>query len=250
MIHQHVRVTRVRVEPLFELCKEKAAPNGMDYDPQRDELLIADQGDGTLITVSHPAGARTETIFAAEADRPSGVKRCRWQGQETVFISGTYGLELTLVQGEKVFSIDHRGVGTGIVDFAQDRVHGTHTGFHGLEWDGEYLWAASPPGKALFKMKLEHAASGPAITSCSWFPLAAGNRPHGLAWADAEKKQLWCNDTTLGAVYRYDTEAGACMEILVLPLDAPKAHGMTKVGDRLWYCEDTTARICQIIPLD
>jgi len=247
MIHRQVRVTRARVEPLFKLHKEKAAPNGMDYDPQRDELLVADQGDGALITVAHPREKnREESVFAAGADRPSGVKRCLWQGQETVFISGTYGLELTVVQGGKVFDVDHRGVGTGIVDFAQDRVHGTHTGFHGLEWDGEHLWAASPPAKAIFRLELE----GRAITSCSWFPLAAGNRPHGLAWADPEKTQLWCNETTLGAVYRYDVETGACLEILVLPPDAPKAHGMTKVGDCLWYCEDTTGMICEIIPLD
>lgn len=249
MIHNHVRVTRARVELLFVLRKEGTAPNGLDYDSQRDELLIADQGDGALITVSRPSEEnRRESVFAAHANKPSGVARCLWQGQETVFISGTYGLELTVIQGGKVFSIDHRGIGTGIVDFAQDRVNGTHTGFHGLEWDGEHLWAASPPAKAIFKMKVEDIASGPAITSCSWFPVAAGNRPHGLAWADPQQTQLWCNDTTLGAVYRYDTETGACLEILVLPPDAPKAHGMTRVGERLWYCEDTTGRICQIIP--
>ena len=251
MIHDRVRVRAARVETLFKLQKSESMPNGLDYDEVRDELLIADQGDGALITVARPASAnREERVFATGANKPSGVVRCQWQGQDTIFIAGTYGLELTLIQGEQVFSVSHRGVGTGIVDFAQDLVNGTHTGFHGLEWDGEYLWGASPPGKALFKMKLEHTASGPAITSCSWFPVAAGNRPHGLAWANSQHTEIWCNDTTLGVVYRYDTRTGACLEIIVLPPDAPKAHGMTLVGERLWYCEDNTALICEIIPLN
>jgi streptogramin lyase len=214
-------------------------------------LLIADQGDGELITVARPASPdRKETAFAAGANKPSGVVRCPWQGRDTIFIAGTYGLELTAIQGERVFAISHRGVGTGIVDYAQDRVNGTHTGFHGLEWDGEYLWGASPPGKALFKMKLEDTPGGPAITSASWFPVAAGNRPHGLAWADEQHTELWCNDTTIGAVYRYDARTGACLEVLVLPAGAPVAHGLTMVRGELWYCEDNTALICKIIPLN
>ena len=250
MVHDQVRIRQTRVEPLFKLHKEGAMPNGLDYDEGRDELLVADQGDGALITVAHPGSAdREEKVFAAGANKPSGVVRCQWQGRDTIFIAGTYGLELTVIQGDRIFAITHRGVGTGIVDYAQDLVNGAHTGFHGLEWDGECLWGASPPGKALFKMKLEDTPGGPAITSCSWFPVAAGNRPHGLAWADAQHHQLWCNDTTVGAVYRYDTRTGACCEVLVLPPDAPKAHGMTRVGDQLWYCEDNTALICKIIPL-
>lgn len=251
MIHGQAPIRQTRVETLFKLQKEGAMPNGLDYDAERDELLIADQGDGALITVSRPTSSgRGERVFAAGANKPSGVVRCQWLGRDTIFIAGTYGLELTVIQGERVFALSHRGVGTGIVDFAQDLVNGTHTGFHGLEWDGAYLWGASPPGKALFRMQLEDTAAGPVITSASWFPVAAGNRPHGLAWADQEHTQLWCNDTTIGAVYRYDTRTGACLEVLVLPPDAPKAHGLTMVHGQLWYCEDNTALICKIIPLN
>lgn len=251
MIHSQVRIRQTRVETLFKLQKAGAMPNGLDYDEARDELLIADQGDGDLITVAHPGSPdRNETVFAAGANKPSGVVRCQWQGKDTIFIAGTYGLELTVIQPGRVFTITQRGVGTGIVDYAQDLVNGTHTGFHGLEWDGEYLWGASPPGKALFKMKLVDAPGGPVITAASWFPVAAGNRPHGLAWANSQCTELWCNDTTIGAVYRYDTRSGACGEVLVLPADAPKAHGMTMVGGELWYSEDNTALICRILPLN
>jgi hypothetical protein len=251
MFHSQVRIRQTRVETLFKLQKTGAMPNGLDYDEGRDELLVSDQGDGALITVAGPGSPdRRETIFAAGANKPSGLVRCQWQGKDTIFIAGTYGLDLTVIQGERVFAISHRGVGTGIVDFAQDLVNGTHTGFHGLEWDGEFLWGASPPGKALFKMKLEDTPGGPAITSASWFAVAAGNRPHGLAWANPQCTELWCNDTTIGAVYRYDTRTGTCLEVLVLPPDAPKAHGMTLVRGDLWYCEDNTALFCKIIPLN
>jgi hypothetical protein len=47
-------------------------------------------------------------------------------------------------------------------------------------------------------------------------------------------------------VYRYDTFSGDCLEILVLPADAPFSHGMTMVDGDLWYCEDTTAKICRV----
>jgi hypothetical protein len=47
-------------------------------------------------------------------------------------------------------------------------------------------------------------------------------------------------------VYRYDTVSGDCLEILVLPADAPFSHGMTRVDGDLWYCEDTTAKICRV----
>jgi sugar lactone lactonase YvrE len=264
MLHRGVRVRHSRVEELFTLQKAGAKPNGLHFDAARDELLVADQSDGDLITVARPKSAsRAESLFAAESPKPSGVTRCLLAGEDTIFMSGTYGLVLTLIQNNqiqdnqpqaknpqnkdgtarKVSSIDHRGVGSGIVDFAADLLKGTHTGYHGLEWDGSHLWAASPPAKAIFRLTLEQRQ----IVACDFFPVACGNRPHGLAWADEDKTQLWCNDTTLGAAYRYDCRTGACLEILVLPTDAPESHGMTRVGDELWYCEDHSGKICRVM---
>ena len=244
MLHRGVRVTHARVEEVFTLQKEGCKPNGLQYDAARDELLVADQADGELLTVSRPhSAARTERRFAAGSPKPSGVTRCIYGGVDTVFMSGTYGRVLTLVRDGATSAIDHRGVGSGIVDFAADLVKGTHTGYHGLEWDGSRLWAASPPGKAVFRLELE----GDRVVSCDCFPVAFGNRPHGLAWADGDKTQIWCNDTTLGAVYRYECRTGTCLEILVLPEDAPESHGMTRVGDELWYCEDHSGKICRIL---
>jgi hypothetical protein len=173
-------VTQSRVEIRCTVQKEGARPNGLHYDPADDQLLIVDQGDGDLITIDDPRGARRESVFQANSGKPSGVVRTDFGGRDTIFMASTYNLALTQVRGDEAVEVDVRGVGTGIVDFAQDLVNGTHTGYHGLEWDGEYLWASSPPGKAIFKMKLEETADGTAVSECSWFPVAFGNRPHGL----------------------------------------------------------------------
>ena len=243
-------VTQSRVEIRCAVQKEDARPNGLHYDSADDQLFIVDQGDGDLITIDDPRGARRESVFQANSGKPSGVVRTDFGGQDTIFMASTYNLALTQVRGDEAVEVDVRGVGTGIVDFAQDLVNGTHTGYHGLEWDGDYLWASSPPGKAIFKMKLKETADGTAVSECSWFPVAFGNRPHGLAWADDAKTQIWCNDTTLHAAYRYDAASGECLEILVLPKDAPDSHGMTIVDGHLWYCEDQPpGRICEVIPL-
>lgn len=254
MAMHHVRVRRARVESLFVLEKEGARPNGLQYDAPTDRLLVADQADGALITVQDPRGARRQSSFAAGSTGPSGVIVMPWQGEQVVVMSGTHAPDLTVIQQNDdggfgdVWHVNHRGVGTGIVGFSKEPVNGQHTGFHGLEWDGTHLWAASPPGRAIFKLDLASDAAGrPEIVGCAWFPLAFGDRCHGLAWADAAKRTVWCNDTTLNCVYRYDTVTGDCLEILALPEDAPFSHGMTMVDGELWYCEDTTATICRVL---
>jgi sugar lactone lactonase YvrE len=249
-MHHDVKVTHSRIEVRYQVQKEGTQPNGLHYDSASDQLLVVDQADGDLITIANPRHAPRESVLQAGSNKPSGVVRTDFGGRDTVFMASTYGLAITQVRGEKSVEVDCRGVGTGIVDFAKDLVNGTHTGYHGLEWDGEYLWAASPPGKAIFKMRLEESDAGTAITSCSWFPVVFGNRPHGLAWADQDKTQLWCNDTTLHTIYRYDVQTAACREIVILPQDAPQSHGMTIIDGHLWYCEDQhPGRICEVIPL-
>ena len=62
MLHRGVRVSHAQVEEIFTLQKEGAKPNGLHYDAARDELLVADQADGELLTVSRPrAAARAES---------------------------------------------------------------------------------------------------------------------------------------------------------------------------------------------
>lgn len=246
---RNVPVRRARVEVLFALEKAGAKPNGLQYHAPTDRLLVADQADGDLITVDDPRGARRQSCFAAGSTGPSGVVVMPWSDELITVLSGTHAPDLTVIAADgSVTSVDHRGVGTGIVGFSKEPVTGQHTGFHGLEWDGTHLWASSPPGKAIFRLDLQPDADGrPSVLGCSWFRLAFGDRPHGLAWADADRRTVWCNDTTLNTVYRYDTATGACLEILVLPADAPLSHGMTIVDGDLWYCEDTTARICRVV---
>lgn len=245
----HVQVRRAQVDVLFTLEKEGAKPNGLQYDAATDRLLVADQADGALITVEDPRGARRQSSFAAGSTGPSGVIVMPWNGALVTIMSGTHAPDLTVIEQDgTVYHVDHRGVGTGIVGFSKEPVTGQHTGFHGLEWDGRNLWASSPPGRAIFRLELESDVDGhPTITGCRWFPLAFGDRPHGLAWADAAMRTVWCNDTTLNTIYRYDVATGACVEILVLPEGAPFSHGMTMVDGDLWYCEDTTAKICRVV---
>ena len=248
MKHDNVKVTQSRVEIRYTVQKEGARPNGLHYDPAADQLFIVDQSDGDLITVDDPRGNPRASVFKANSGKPSGVVRTNFGGRDTLFMASTYNLALTQVRGDEAVEVDVRGVGTGIVGFSKEPVTGQHTGFHGLEWDGTHLWASSPPGRAIFRLDLQPDADGrPLITGCSWFPLAFGDRCHGLAWADAAKRTVWCNDTTLNTVYRYDTVTGKCLEILVLPADAPLSHGMTIVDGDLWYCEDTTAKICRVV---
>ena len=250
MYHSNAKITQSRIETRYEVQKEECRPNGLHYDPVGDKLYIVDQGDGDLITVSDPRNNPQESVFKANSGKPSGVVTTNFGGQDTIFMASTYNLAITQVRGEEAVEVDVRGIGTGIVDFAQDLINGTHTGYHGLEWDGENLWASSPPGKAIFKIQLAETDTGTTVSACSWFPIVFGNRPHGLAWADEAKTQIWCNDSTLHTAYRYDIATGACLEILVLPKDAPDSHGMTIVDGHLWYCEDLdTGRICEAIPL-
>jgi hypothetical protein len=137
MIHGQARIRQTRVETLFKLQKEGAMPNGLDYDEERDELLIADQGDGALITVARPGSPeRQEGVFAAGANKPSGVVRCQWLGLDTIFIAGTYGLQTTVIGRQFLPSPTAGWARTSSI--LQDLVNGTHTGFHGLEWDGEH----------------------------------------------------------------------------------------------------------------
>ena len=237
------RVTQSRVEIRWSIEKEGARPNGLHYDPASDQLLIVDQGDGDLITIDDPRGARRESVFQAKSGKPSGVVRTDFGGQDTIFMASTYNLALTQVRGDEAVEVDVRGVGTGIVDFAEDLVNGTHTGYHGLEWDGEYLWASSPPGKAIFKMKLEDSADGTAVSECTWFPVAFGNRPHGLAWAD--DGTLWVADTSAGTISRLDAETGRVWE--VIRVEAPvEIHGLTIHQGVLWYCDAATCGIGQL----
>ena len=249
MSMHHAQVSRAEVEVLFTLEKEGAKPNGLQYDIPTDRLLVADQADGALITVEDPRGARQQSSFAAGSTGPSGVIVMPWNGKLITILSGTPAPDLPVIEADdNIYHVDHRGVGTGIVGFSKEPVTGQHTGFHGLEWDGTHLWASSPPGRAIFRLDLQPDADGrPSITGCSWFPLAFGDRCHGLAWADAAKRTVWCNDTTLNTVYRYDTVTGECLAILVLPADAPQSHGMTIVDGDLWYCEDTTTKICRVV---
>ena len=182
----YVPVRRASVEVLFTLEKDAAKPNGLQYDAATDRLLAADQRDGALIMVEDPRGQRRQSEFAAGSTGPSGVTVMPWQGELVTILSGTHAPDLTVIEaGGQVYSVDHRGVGTGIVGFSKEPVAGQHTGFHGLEWDGNHLWAASPPARAIFRLDLQPDADGrPMIAGCSWFPLVFGNRPHGLAWAD------------------------------------------------------------------
>ena len=55
---RHVPLRRARVEVLFALAKPGAKPNGLQYDPAARRLLVADQGDGALVPVDDPRGAR------------------------------------------------------------------------------------------------------------------------------------------------------------------------------------------------
>ena len=178
----YVPVRRASVEVLFTLEKDAAKPNGLQYDEATDRLLAADQRDGALIMVEDPRGQRRQSEFAAGSTGPSGVTVMPWQGELVTILSGTHAPDLTVIEaGGQVYSVDHRGVGTGIVGFSKEPVAGQHTGFHGLEWDGSHLWAASPPGRAIFR------------STCSPTPPAGHRSPAapGSPWSSETGPTAW-----------------------------------------------------------
>ena len=128
MYHSNAKITQSRIETRYEVQKEECRPNGLHYDPAGDKLYIVDQGDGDLITVSDPRNNPQESVFKANSGKPSGVVTTNFGGQDTIFMASTYNLAITQVRGEEAVEVDVRGIGTGIVDFAQDLINGTHTG--------------------------------------------------------------------------------------------------------------------------
>ncbi len=75
-----------------------------------------------------------------------------------------------------------------------------------------------PPARAIF-----------AIDKASWivqdsFP-TAGDRPHDMAWADADKTRLWCSDSNYNAFFLHDIATGRIVERVNLPAGSPIIHG-------------------------
>ena len=114
------RVTQSRVEIRWSIEKEGARPNGLHYDPASDQLLIVDQGDGDLITIEDPRGARRESVFRANSGKPSGVVSTDFGGQDTIFMASPYNLALTQVRGEAAIEVDIRGVGNHLDECGMD----------------------------------------------------------------------------------------------------------------------------------
>jgi hypothetical protein len=66
---------------------------------------------------------------------------------------------------------------------------------------------------------------------------SAGNRPHDMAWADADKTRFWASDSNLNAFFLQDATTGEISERIQLPDNSPVIHG-AKLYDGYMYCCD------------
>ena len=105
------------------------------------------------------------------------------------------------------------------------------TGAHSILTKGNLLYVAVPPARSIF-----------VIDKTTWIVQdewrTPGNRPHGGCWADDEKRFIWSSDTNLNAFFRYDVETGEIVERMQLPDDSPTIHGVARIGQDIYFCDD------------
>jgi streptogramin lyase len=105
------------------------------------------------------------------------------------------------------------------------------TGAHCPLPKGNLLYIDVPPARAIF-----------AIDKTTWevqlsFP-TAGDRPHDMAWANAEKTKLWCSDSNLNAFILHDATTGEILERVNLPAGSPIIHGAKLHNGYMYMCDD------------
>jgi DNA-binding beta-propeller fold protein YncE len=113
------------------------------------------------------------------------------------------------------------------------------TGAHGILSKGDLLIYVCPPSRAIF-----------VINKKTWevqdvWP-TAGNRPHGITWADASKTSFWNVDSNTNTFYHYDAMSGEIKEAVVVQDDPyTVCHGAKLVNGYMYFCDDV-GWICRI----
>jgi hypothetical protein len=66
-----------------------------------------------------------------------------------------------------------------------------------------------------------------------------GNRPHGMSWADSEKRYFWNCDANENAFYRFNATTGEIVERVQVQDDPyTVCHGTKLIGDYMYFCDD------------
>lgn len=105
------------------------------------------------------------------------------------------------------------------------------TGAHCILTKGNNLYVAVPPARMIY-----------VIDKDSWvvqemFP-TAGDRPHDMAWANANKTHLWSSDSNLNAFYLMDASTGQMTQGIQLPDNSPVIHGAKIYNGYMYCCDD------------
>lgn len=113
------------------------------------------------------------------------------------------------------------------------------TGAHGILSKGDLLIYACPPSRAIF-----------VINKKTWevqdvWP-TAGNRPHGMTWADASKTSFWNVDSNTNTFYHYDAASGEIKDAVVVQDDPyTVCHGAKLINGYMYFCDDV-GWVCRI----
>jgi outer membrane protein assembly factor BamB len=105
------------------------------------------------------------------------------------------------------------------------------TGAHCVLVKGDLLYVDVPPARMIY-----------VINKNTWevqdFFQTAGDRPHDMVWANAEKTQLWCSDSNLAAFFLHDAQTGKILQRIQLPPGSPVVHGAKLYNGYMYYCDD------------
>jgi hypothetical protein len=105
------------------------------------------------------------------------------------------------------------------------------TGAHCILAKGKLLYVDVPPARQIF-----------AIDKDTWVVedafYTAGDRPHDMTWANADKSRLWCADSNYNAFFLHDVRSGDILQRVDLPSGSPVIHGAKLHGDWMYMCDD------------
>jgi hypothetical protein len=276
---------KTRTAPKHEVLYKTThgQPNGLALSKNPNELWVLDQGQGHWITLTNVKDGSVIREFKADVVGPSGLvideDNVMWVASthNTLMVAVDANTGKTLGKytcpgsgrvyqkmGDPPLRVSKlpvaypkpRDVGGSVQGAGIEKTLGYghlpmnveddpdgRTGAHGmLDLGGTMLMYVSPPSRAIFtidKKKWEVQ---------SVFP-TPGNRPHGLSWADKQKKYFWNVDSNLNAFYKFETATGRIVEKVQLQddpytvahgaklfLDGPQAGYMYFCDDKGWIC--------------
>ncbi len=244
-------VRKVKVERAFDSPCPK--PNGLEC--TEEGLWVLNQGGDNALYLTDYNGKLKEKLNTASV-AGSGVG---WDGRH-LWIASTYDCNILKIDrktGKTLAKFDTPGA--GVVNWpnprksplapkeeakpaapapsaAAKKAPKPRTGAHGIEFRDGKMYLAVPPSATVYRIN-------PDPWKVEFEFKTVGDRPHGLGWEGA---YLWCVDSNLNAMFKYDPKTGKALEMIQLADSDPLPHGMAIQNNRtMWYCDDVGV-VCKI----